>query len=184
MTHLQPRPAVFLDRDGTLLREEGYLSDPDGVFLLPGVPRALNLLKDAGFALVVVTNQSGIARGLYSLEDYRSVAQRVEEVLAREGIRLDATHFCPHHPDATGPCDCRKPGTGMHRAAAQELNLDLGRSFFVGDRVRDVLPASELGGRGILVRTGYGTQEEAGIGQGVHVADDLFGAAEWVLDHL
>lgn len=177
-----PRPAVFLDRDGTLIREEKYLADPAGVVLLPGVVDALRMLRDAGFALVVVTNQSGIARGLYRVEDYRSVARRLEDLLAFHGITLDATYFCLHHPDVSGPCACRKPATGMHRSAAEALQLDLATSFFVGDRVRDVLPARELGGTGILVRTGYGEREEAELPPGFVARDDLLAAARWILE--
>jgi len=175
------RPAVFLDRDGTLIAEKEYLADPAGVVLLEGVPEALKRLREAGFALVVVTNQSGIARGLYSLADYHAVAQRLDEVLSREGAQPDATYFCPHHPDFTGPCVCRKPGLGMYRQAAVELGLDLKGSFYVGDRTKDVLPAIELGGRGIMVRTGYGLEEEASKPEAVQMADTLFQAAELAL---
>ena len=183
MSSLSLRPAVFLDRDGTLIREREYLADPEGVELLEGVPGALARLRAAGFVLVVVTNQSGIARGLYSLEDYRAVARRVDEVLAREGVLPDATYFCPHHPDHSGPCSCRKPATGMYRQAARELDLDLGQSYFIGDRVKDVLPALALGGKGILVRTGYGRTEERNLPEGVEVVDTLPGAARLILEH-
>jgi len=175
------RPAVFLDRDGTIIEEVEYLSDPEGVALLPGAAEALALLRDAGFVLVVVTNQSGIARGLFGVEDYHTVAQRLDELLAAHGVSLDATHFCPHHPDISGDCFCRKPATGMHRAAAEELGLDLARSFLVGDRARDLLPALELGGEGVLVRTGYGSQEEGGLPEVFQVADDLLEAAHMIL---
>ena len=182
MSSLSLRPAVFLDRDGTLIREREYLADPEGVELLEGVPGALARLRASGFVLVVVTNQSGIARGLYSLEDYRAVARRVDEVLAQEGVLPDATYFCPHHPDHSGPCSCRKPATGMYRQAARELDLDLGQSYFIGDRVKDVLPALALGGKGILVRSGYGRTEERNLPEGVEVADTLPGAARWILE--
>jgi D,D-heptose 1,7-bisphosphate phosphatase len=175
------RPAAFLDRDGTLIQEKEYLSDPEGVELFPGVPEALRLLRGAGYALVVVTNQSGIARGLYTLEDYRAVAQRLDEVLAQEGVPLDATFFCPHHPDFTGPCECRKPSTGMHRDAARELGLDLGRSIYIGDREKDVLPALALGGQGFLVRTGYGAEQAALIQVGARVVEDLLEVARNLL---
>jgi D-glycero-D-manno-heptose 1,7-bisphosphate phosphatase len=175
------RPAVFLDRDGTLIEEVNYLADPDGVVLIPGAVEALTLLRDAGFALVVVTNQSGIARGVYGVEDYEAVAQRLNELLAAHGLRLDATHFCPHHPDVSGDCFCRKPATGMHRKAAEELGLDPTRSFFVGDRVRDLLPALELGGEGVLVRTGYGAEEEGALPEVFQVTDDLLEAVHWIL---
>jgi D,D-heptose 1,7-bisphosphate phosphatase len=175
------RPAVFLDRDGTLIEERHYLSDPDGVVLLAGVGEALKALRDAGFALVLATNQSGLARGLLSEEDYRAVAGRVEDLLARAGVRLDGIWSCPHHPDVDGPCACRKPGTGMFREAARYLRLDLSRSYFVGDRARDVLPALELGGKGILVLTGYGMEERGDLPGSIEVAEDLFGATEWIL---
>jgi histidinol-phosphate phosphatase family protein len=175
------RPAVFLDRDGTLIEEREYLADPRGVVLLPGVADALRDLREAGLALVVVTNQSGIARGLYSVEDYRAVERRLGEVLREAGLALDASYFCPHHPDFTGPCPCRKPSSGMHRAAARDLDLQLGRSYFVGDRIKDLLPARELGGRGILVRTGFGRGEEGALPSEYAVVDDLPEAARWIL---
>ena len=171
------RPAVFLDRDGTIIEEANYLADPGGVVLIPGVVEALTLLRDAGFALVVVTNQAGIARGFYGPEAYDAVARRLDELLEREGLVLDATRYCPHHPDFTGDCFCRKPAAGLFRQAAQELNLDLQNSFFVGDRIRDLLPALELGGEGILVRTGYGQREEEGLPSVFDAADDILQAS-------
>lgn len=145
------RPAAFLDRDGTLIRDAHYLRDPALVELLPGVPAALTRLAAAGYVLVVVTNQSGIARGLVSESDYQAVRERLDALLAAEGVVLDASYHCPHHPEFSGPCDCRKPGTGMHRAAAVDLGLDLGRSVYLGDRWRDVAPALALGGQGVLI---------------------------------
>ncbi len=176
------RPAVFLDRDGTVISEKSYLADPEGVELVPGAAEAMKRLRDAGFALVIVTNQSGIARGIYTLDDYHAVAARVEEALARHGVLPDETLFCPHHPDATGPCDCRKPGTGMYRAAGESLGIDYGASYFVGDKVTDLLPAAELGGQGILVRTGYGREQEPTLPDGAWVADDLVEAARRILE--
>lgn len=174
------RRAVFLDRDGTLIQDRDYLADPDGVVLLPGVVEALHLLSDGGLAMVVVTNQSGIARGLYSLDDYHAVARRLDQELAREGLTLDATYFCPHHPRFTGPCECRKPAPGMYLRAARELGLDLRDSFFVGDRKKDVDPAATFGGKGILVRTGYGAEEEATVENGTAVVDSLLDAARLI----
>jgi D-glycero-D-manno-heptose 1,7-bisphosphate phosphatase len=176
-----PGPAVFLDRDGTLIREREYLADPEGVVLIPGVPESLRALHAAGFVLVVVTNQSGIARSLYSQEDYLAVETRLDEVLGEEGAFLHGSYFCPHHPDFTGPCVCRKPASGMHREAAGDLNIDLSRSVFIGDRLKDILPATEFGGKGILVRTGYGKEEEQGLPQGYVVVNDLPEAAQWIL---
>lgn len=175
------RPAVFLDRDGTLIVERHYLADPEGVVLVPGAVEALRSLREAGYALVVVTNQSGIARGLYRLEDYHAVARRLDEVLAAAGVPADDTRFCPHHPDVNGPCRCRKPAVGMYLDAAAALGLDTGGSWYVGDKITDVLPAEELGGRGILVRSGYGRELEDAVPPGVSVVDDLPAAARLIL---
>ncbi len=175
------RRAVFLDRDGTLIEERNYLADPDGVLLLPGVAEALCSLRRAGFVLVVVTNQSGIARGLYGEADFRAVTRRLEEVLREAGVVLDATLHCPHHPDYTGPCACRKPGTALYREAAERLGIALEESFYVGDRLKDVLPARELGGVGVLVRTGYGAEEEDRLPEDFHVHDDLLAVARWIV---
>ena len=131
--------------------------------------------------LVTVTNQSGIARGLYTEEDYHAVAARLTEVLAAAGATVDRTEYCAHHPEVTGPCACRKPSTGMHLSAAGDLGIDVERSYFVGDKLADVLPAVELGGQGILVRTGYGREHEAAVPAGVWVADDLRAAADRIL---
>jgi len=175
------RPAVFLDRDGTLIVERDYLADPDGVAFMPGALEALARLRDAGWPYVIVTNQSGIARGRISPAAYHAVATRLQGLLERAGVPPLATHYCPHHPDVTGPCGCRKPGTAMHRDAASRHELDLTRSFYVGDKAADVLPALELGGTGILVRTGYGREQEAALGPETLVADDLAEAVGLIL---
>lgn len=167
------RPAVFLDRDGTLIEEREYLADPAGVALLPGTVEALRRLTDAGYALVLVTNQSGIARGLFDEEAFLRVQQRLEQLLDDEGIVLDGVYFCPHHPAHSGPCECRKPGTLLFRRAAEALGLDFTRSVFAGDRLRDILPALELGGRPVLVRTGYGAAETERLPPGVASVADL-----------
>ena len=175
------RSAVFIDRDGTLTLEREYLSDPASVRIAPGAIDALSHLKEAGFALMIVTNQSGIACGYYTLEDYQAVAARVDEVLEDAGVPVDMTLYCPHHPDITGSCPCRKPRTGMYLEAAQELDLDPSRSFYVGDKLKDVLPALELGGQGVLVRTGYGRQFETSAPDSVVVVDDLDAAGKVIL---
>jgi D-glycero-D-manno-heptose 1,7-bisphosphate phosphatase len=145
------RPAAFLDRDGTLIEDRQYLARPEGVALLPGAAAAVRRLNEAGVAAVVVTNQSGIARGLVTPAQYEAVRLRLDELLAAEGTRLDATYYCPHHPDFGGPCECRKPGPALYEQAARELGLDLARSAYVGDLWRDVAPALHFGGLGILV---------------------------------
>ena len=143
--------AAFLDRDGTIIEDADYPSDPDAVVLLPGAARAIRLLNEAEIPVVVITNQSGIARGIFGEREYEAVRGRLEELLAAEGARLDATYHCPHHPDWSGPCDCRKPGTLLYERAVRDLGLDARGALFVGDRLRDVLPARALGGRGVLV---------------------------------
>jgi D,D-heptose 1,7-bisphosphate phosphatase len=173
--------AAFLDRDGTVIVEKDYLADPALLQFVDGAIAALRTLRDAGYMLVIVTNQSGIARGLYRLEDYRAVEARLEELLAEHDVVLDGVFFCPHHPDHTGPCDCRKPGLGMYREAARKLRIDLANSVYVGDRVKDVEPAQLLGGRGILVRTGYGSVEAAEAPAGIEVAANLPEAADMIV---
>ncbi|HUH14048.1 MAG TPA: HAD family hydrolase [Longimicrobiales bacterium] len=172
---------MFVDRDGTLIEERDYLADPAGVALLPGAAAGLRRLARAGLALVLVTNQSGIARGRYGEAEYARVQARLEALLASEGVRLDGAYHCPHHPDFTGPCDCRKPQPGLFVRAARELGLDLTGSTAVGDRLRDVVPVLALGGKGILVRTGYGREEEPSAPTGVTVVDDLEAAARRIL---
>jgi phosphoribosylglycinamide formyltransferase 1 len=158
------RRAAFLDRDGTLIEDPGFLSNADGVRLLPGAAESVARLNHAGVAALVVTNQSGIARGLLTVDQYAAIQRRLDELLARKGARLDAHYFCPHHPEITGPCDCRKPAVALYRRAAADLDLDLNASWWIGDRMRDVEPAGTLGGRGILVLTGAGAEESRASG--------------------
>ena len=145
------RPAAFLDRDGTLIVDEHYLADPARVRLRPGAARAVARLNAAGLPVVVVTNQSGIARGLLTEDDYARVHARLVALLAADGARVDATYHCPHHPDYGAACACRKPGLALFQQAASEHALDLARSAYVGDKLRDVLPAARTGGLGVLV---------------------------------
>jgi D-glycero-D-manno-heptose 1,7-bisphosphate phosphatase len=176
------RPAVFLDRDGTLVEDPGYLHRPDDVRLLPGAARAVARLNEAGYLVVVVTNQSGIARGLYDVAAYEAVQRRLDELLAAAGARLDGAYLCPHHPDHTGPCACRKPGLRLFEEAAAALAIDLRRSWFVGDKVSDIEPAHALGGRGLLVETGDGAAHAAAArALGVPVVADLSAAADRIV---
>jgi D-glycero-D-manno-heptose 1,7-bisphosphate phosphatase len=145
------RRAVFLDRDGTIIEDEGYIADPVSVRLLPGAAEAIARLNGAGVPVIVVTNQSGIARGLLDEAAYAATARRLDELLAAAGARIDGHYHCPHHPDLTGPCECRKPGPLLYRRAAVDHDLDLARSWWVGDRLRDVLPAERFNGRGLLI---------------------------------
>lgn len=175
-------PAVFVDRDGTVIEERHYLSDAEEVALVPGAADALRRLGNAGFPVVMVTNQSGIARGYFGDAEYRRVEQEVRSQLARQGVDLLAVYHCPHHPDFTGACDCRKPAPGLFTRAAREHDLDLRRSVYIGDRLRDIEPGLELRGLAILVRTGHGEQEVERAPEGVRVAADILEAAEIALE--
>jgi D-glycero-D-manno-heptose 1,7-bisphosphate phosphatase len=151
--------AVFLDRDGTLIGDPGYLGDPDGVMLLPGVTEGLRALQAAGFRLVIVTNQSGIARGKYTVADYEAVAARLEEHLEAAGVRLAGSYYCPFHPEGSvAPYNQehpdRKPADGMWRRAAADLAIDLSRSWSMGDGQRDVVAGKRAGTRAILLAGG------------------------------
>lgn len=174
--------AVFLDRDGTLVEDPGYLSEPEQIRLLPGAADAVSALSSAGALVIVVTNQSGIARGLLTPEQYRSTEHRLEELLASGGARVDAQYHCPHLPEISGPCDCRKPGTGLYLRAAERFGIGLGSSWWVGDRMRDVIPAQLLGGQGILITSPAAPAESSLEAQPGDTARDLAAAARIILD--
>ena len=180
MTERALRPAVFLDRDGVLNVDHGYVARREDFQWIDGAKTAVKTLNDAGYYVFIATNQSGIARGYYGEAEFRAVQRRVEERFAEAGIHFDGVYHCPHHPEITGACECRKPGLGMYRRAARELGLDLARSIYVGDRPSDVLPALELGGMGFLALTGYGALHAAEAPREVVVADDLAAVAEAV----
>lgn len=155
------RPAVFLDRDGTMIEEHGYLDRLDLVTLFPYTAGAIRSLRDAGYVIVVVTNQAGVARGYFDEAFVRLVHAHLDTLLAPFGAAPDAYYFCPHHSEGTvegyrQACRCRKPRPGMIEDAVRDLGLDLARSFVVGDKWLDVGLANQAGARGILVRTGYG----------------------------
>lgn len=177
-----PRRAAFLDRDGTLIWDPGYLHEPDKVRLLEGAGRAVRQLNGAGYVVVIVTNQAGIARGLYGVADYEAVHARMLELLAADNARIDASYYCPHHPEFGGLCECRKPGLKLFRDAERDLGLDLPRSVWVGDRLSDIEPARLLGGRAFLVETGHGAEhrEQARV-LGVPVVRDLGAAADEIV---
>ena len=183
--------AVFLDRDGTLIEEVGYLDRPERVELYAYTADAIRALNRAGLRTVIVTNQSGVARGFFAESMVHAVHAHIERLLAQAGAYIDAYYYCPHHPDGkvaqyTRACDCRKPGRGLVDRAARELGIDPGRSFVVGDRWLDVGLAREVGAAGVLVRTGYGLTEEQRPLTGLAadaVVDNLAAAASWILRH-
>ncbi len=178
--------AVFLDRDGTINVEIEFLHLPEEFRFIPGAPQAIRLLNEAGFRVIVVTNQSGIARGYYDEAAVIRLHGFVDSQLARFGARIDAYYFCPHHPeygigDYGTECDCRKPGPGMLLRAAADFSLDLHASFMVGDKLADIRAGLNAGCRPMLVRTGYGASVEAGLPAGVPVYDDLLAAARAIV---
>lgn len=183
------RPAVFLDRDGTINEDVGYLSELSHLTLYPWAIDAVRLLNRAGYLVVMVTNQGGIGRRMIRPEFVGELHAVIDERLAAGGGHVDGWYFCPHHPEALidelrVPCDCRKPGTGMARDAARDLSIDLARSWVVGDKWIDVQLGQRIGGRGILVRTGWGVIEEGVRPQGQTVeaiCDTLAGAVAWIL---
>lgn len=145
------RRAVFLDRDGTLIVDRHYIKDPAQVELVPHAADAVRRFNQAGIAVIVVSNQSGIARGLLTEAEYAAVRDRVDALLSAAGAFVAGHYHCPHHPDFTGPCACRKPGVELFEQAVAAHALDASASYFVGDKLRDVSPATAFGGRGILV---------------------------------
>lgn len=147
----ETRRAIFVDRDGTLIRDVGYPKDPAQVELIPGVAMALRTANNVQMAVIVVSNQSGIARGLLTTANYEAVRKRMHELMSEFAAFVDGEYFCPHHPDFTGPCDCRKPGVGMYERAILDHGIEPALSAFIGDRWRDVAPAAHYGGLGILV---------------------------------
>lgn len=174
------RPSVaFLDRDGTIIVDHGYMSSPDQVELLAGAARAIRLLNLTGIPVVVVTNQSGIGRGYYTERDFRLVQDEVERRLASEGATLSGVYHCPHNPE-DGPSPDRKPALGMYRRAARALDVSLREGLYIGDRVSDVLPAVQTGGRGVLVGSEPRPYDED-LPSGCERADDLYAAVTGIL---
>ncbi len=185
------RPAVFLDRDGTLIEDVGYLDDLSRIAIFPWTIDALRALNRAGLPVVVVTNQSGIARKYFSEAFVQETHRALDARLAQGGVRVDAYYYCPHHPDGKLPdyareCDCRKPRPGLIDRAARDLHLDPARSFVVGDTWLDIGLARAVGARGVLVRTGAGaaaTASPPGDLSADAVVDNLAAAASWILTH-
>ena len=175
--------AVLLDRDGTIVEEINYLHEPAKAVLERRVAPALQKLHQAGYLLVLITNQSGIGRGLFTEDDFRAVNARIEEMLAPEGIPIAGVYFCPHHPteaqgDFRRACDCRKPQPGMLRAAIRDHGLDPEQCFMVGDHLKDVQAGQAVGIRSVLLRTGHGAEHADNLGdvRPDFIAEDLYDA--------
>ena len=188
---MSKKRAVFLDRDGTINEQMGYINHVSRFVMLPRAAAAIRLLNERQVVAVVVSNQSGLARGYFPIEVLQEVHDRMNQELAAHGAHVDGIYYCPHHPEAKEAefrknCDCRKPKTGLFDRAAAELDLDLARSYVVGDRFSDLKAAARIGAKGVLVLTGYGRGDLAYVGPGLdikpdHVAEDLYAAVQWIL---
>jgi len=159
------KPAAFIDRDGTINEQMGYINHLSRFKIIPGVPEAIRLLNDLGFLVIVLTNQSGIARGYYSIDLVRQIHDLLRKTLKKEAnATIDAILFCPHHPQGSVPeytmeCECRKPKTGLIKQACMDFEIDLTQSFVIGDMASDMELANQAGVKGIMVETGYGLGE-------------------------
>ncbi len=186
------KPAVFIDRDGTINEQRGYINHLSRFELLPGVVDAVKLLNKNNFFAIIVTNQSGVAFGYYPVSLVHQVHQLMTKSLEREGATIDGIFYCPHHPKGTVPqftadCDCRKPKTGLVGQALKAFDIDMSNSYVVGDRYVDIELAIRLNLRGVLVKTGYGLGEMEYIIPEMplkpnHVAEDLLDAVKWILN--
>ena len=152
--------AVFLDRDGTVMEDAHHIKSPDHVRLIPGAAAAVKRINDAKVPAIVITNQSGIGRGIFTVHDYEAVKTRFEALLAQHGAHIDASYYCPDHPSATGPSRCRKPATKMFEDAIRDFHLDPANVAYVGDRWRDVAASRKLGGRGVMIFSPMTTEED------------------------
>jgi D-glycero-D-manno-heptose 1,7-bisphosphate phosphatase len=183
--------AVFLDRDGTIIEDRGYLNHPDLLELIPNASEAIASLNRAGLKTIVVSNQSGVARGYFPESLLAVLHEKMLGLLSERGARIDAVYYCPHHPCVGEPpyrrdCECRKPKTGMIGRAANDFSLDIGRSYFIGDKISDMQTAANAGCKSLLVMTGYGKGEWEFNRSRLkktpdYLAADLFDAAQWIL---
>jgi D-glycero-D-manno-heptose 1,7-bisphosphate phosphatase len=183
--------AVFLDRDGTINEQMGYINHISRFVMLPRAASGIRLLNEKGIAVVVVSNQSGLARGYFPESLIAEVHARMNGALAEAGAHVDGIYVCPHHPEAKEErfrlnCDCRKPKPGLFLQAAADLGLDLDRSYVVGDRWSDLKAAAAVRAKGVLVLTGYGRGDYEYIGPGqpvqpAYVAEDLYAAVQWIV---
>ena len=176
--------AVFLDRDGTLMEDAHHIKSPAQVRLLPGAAAAVRRINDARIPAIVVTNQSGIARGIFTVADYEAVKKHFEDLLGAQGAHIDASYYCPHHPSKDGPCSCRKPATKMFEDAINDFSLNAANVAYVGDRWRDVVAAKKLGGRGIMISSPMTTDEDRRRAQadGLETAPSITEAVDMLFD--
>lgn len=189
---MMKQPAVFLDRDGTVCEEVGYLSEVKDLRLIPGSVRAIRQIRQAGWKAVIISNQSGVARGYMTEETVQTIHTALREMLQQEGAEIDGIYYCPHHPKGNPPyniqCSCRKPEAGMLQQAAKDLDIDLKKSIVIGDKLSDVQTAQRLNIPGILVLSGFGKGELEKYQQiwekaPDYIAENLLDAAGWWLKY-
>ena len=178
--------AVFLDRDGTITEEMGYLKESEKLRLIPRSGEAIRSLNERGILAIVVSNQSGVARGYFTKEAVKKIHSKLKRLLKKEGAYLDEIYYCPHHPKFGSPkykknCNCRKPKPGMLLKAAKKFNLNLKKCYVIGDKVEDIKLAQNVGAKGILVLTGYGRRSKSKKINLDHIAKDLYQAVKWIL---
>lgn len=179
-------PAIFFDRDGTLIQDKYYLSDPAGIEFFPGTIAALKMASAAGYQLVVVSNQSGVSRGLMKEAEVQAVNDRIRSLLREQGIELAGIYYCPHHPDFDGTCTCRKPGRGMVDQALADRVIDLENSYVVGDSKVDIELGFNIGAGTVLVTTGFGADQLRLFGDDRkpdYVAEEILAAVMWIVKH-
>ena len=180
---------IFLDRDGTINKEDGYITRVDQLHLYEGAVPALKLLNSMGYRIVVVSNQAGVAKALLTEQALREINSALLSMLKAQGVLIDALYYCPHHPDAVVPeykkvCECRKPNTGMIRRAELELQVTARSAYMIGDKLTDIELAVNFGGKGILLMTGYGSVEIKKLDphkhKPVYIAQDILDAVQWI----
>jgi D-glycero-D-manno-heptose 1,7-bisphosphate phosphatase len=187
------KPAVFIDRDGTLNEQVGYVNHPSRFRILPRVPQAIRMLNRQGFLVLVVSNQSGVARGYYPLDLVKTLHHLLLTRIREKRGNIDGIFFCPHHPagsvlEFSRDCECRKPKTGLIEQACRSFEIDLPRSFVIGDMCTDMELAQRVGLPGVMVKTGYGLGEIEYVlpwrtAKPAHIAEDLLDAVRWILNH-
>jgi len=193
---MQKKRAIFLDRDGTINEEVGYIERLDSLRIIPEAYEAIRLINVSSFMAVVVTNQAGVAKGLFNEAFVKQTNERLQEFLRQKGAAIDAFYFCPHHPNEGVPpyrrvCDCRKPAPGLFYQAARDMAIDLAASYMIGDRYRDMEAAHRAGVKGVLVKTGYGADVLENIGPDQetpeakpdHIAENILEAVHWILEN-
>jgi len=187
MYQMSQNKACFLDRDGVIIEEVNYLSSPDQVKVFPEAIEALKLLRDNNYKIIIVTNQAGVARGYFKLTDISLVHDKIDEILSRHNLSIDSYYYCPHHPKGSVPeysieCNCRKPMPGMLLEAIDDHNINISKSFLIGDKMSDINAGKNVNCPGILVKTGHGSEyvKEATINN-IIIKDNILEAVEFMV---